>query len=332
MDLQKRIKNKFRRTLVDTLSFFNLESLIIRGKKTNEIVMYHGIDLLEDKKFNSRFIGYSNFKKQIEFLKKHTNIISLQDFFEKKFDPSKSNIAITFDDGFLNNYKYAFPFLESMKVPATIYVTGLNQTEYDILWPDFTDIASYFTSKPIVIEDIQYVRNENGKYFSKELNLQLNIVIKQKGNFDFKKEVFTAFDLPEVNFKQNEAYFDYWKLMNDEQLQEVDRSKYVKIESHAYWHNNLGNITLEEAKKELIDSKNYLENLLQREINELAYPDSSYTRELISAAESIGFKYQLAADGYTFDEDKNDPRILDRVGLYPIVSWSNQLFDLNHKK
>ncbi len=328
MQLQKRISNKLRRTLVDTLSFFKLESIIIGGKKVNKIIMYHGVDLHETKLFNSRFIGLDNFKKQILFLKKHTNIISLQDFFEEKFDPKKSNIAITFDDGFLNNYKYAVPFLNEQKVPTTIYVTGLNETQYDILWPDFLDISSYIHTENIKIEEVIYQKNTQGKYFSSELNKTLNEVIKLKGNYEFKLKVFSEFENKGINFKENNNYFDYWKLMSNEQLIEVDKSPYVKIESHAYWHNNLANIPLIEAEKELIDSKNYLENLLQREITELAYPDSSYSRELIKVAEKIGYKYQLAADGYRFDDDFYDSRIMDRIGLYPSVSWCNQMYTL----
>ena len=54
---------------------------------------------------------------------------------------------------------------------------------------------------------------------------------------------------------------DYWKLMTDDQLQEVDRSKFVHIESHSFLHNNLGNIPLDKAVEELEVSKKYLENL-----------------------------------------------------------------------
>ena len=328
MTLSSRIQYKLKRTYVDTLFFLNLERILITGKKVNKILMYHGIDLVEEKKFNSRFIGVNNFRRQILFLKRHTNIISLQDFFEKKFDPNKSNIAITFDDGFLNNYKYAVPILEELKVKATIYVTGLNLTEQNILWPDYIDIASYFTAAPIQIDTTIFNKNTNGKYHSSEENKTLNEIIKEKGNYEYKLAAFKEFEKHCPDFKKMEEISDYWKLMNDEQLKKVDNGGYVRIESHAFWHNNLANIPFSEATKELQDSKNYLENLLQREITELAYPDSSYSRELISAAESIGYKYQLAADGYRFDEDVNDHRIMDRDGLYPAISWCNQMVNL----
>jgi len=328
MALISRIKSKIARTIVDNLFLFNLEKLLITNKKINTIVMYHGVDSEENTQFNSRCIGLENFKKQLLFLKKNTNIISLQDFFEEKFDQTKSNIAITFDDGFLNNYKYAVPFLNEQKIPATIYVTGLNETPYDILWPDFLDISSYFHTNDLTIENSIYKKNSQGKYFSKELNKTLNEVIKIKGNYDFKLTVFSEFEKTGLKFKENESYFDYWKLMSNNQLIEVDKSPYVRIESHAFWHNNLANIPLIEAEKELIDSKKYLENLLQREITEIAYPDGSYSRELLDVAQNLGYKYQLAAEGYHFKADVLDKRIKDRFGLYPSVSWCNQMYNM----
>lgn len=330
--LQKRIINKIRRTCVDTLAIANMQHHLVNSKRVDAILMYHGVDLREETRFNSRFMGLSNFKAQILFLKKYCNIISLSDFFEGDFDKKRSNIAITFDDGYLNNYKYVVPFLNEYKVPATIYVTALNKTPYDILWPDYLDIVSSFTNEEIEIDGLRLNKNGNGKYFSEEKGKTLNEIIKDKGGFDFKEKVFQAFDKYSNDFRKDERYFDYWKLMDDEQLKEVDRSKFVNIESHAYWHNNLGNISLEEAQKELVDSKQYLESLLQKEVTELAYPDGSYSRVLLDFAEKIGFKYQLAAEGYHFKEDFSDERIMDRIGLYPYASWSNQLYDLFHPK
>ena len=71
MNLTSRIIYKIERTFIDALFFLNLEKALFSGKKINKILMYHGIDLFEEKKFNSRFIGVDNFKRQILFLKKY---------------------------------------------------------------------------------------------------------------------------------------------------------------------------------------------------------------------------------------------------------------------
>ena len=323
----KRVLNKFHRTYIHFLYSLNFsQTFIQKGKIGNHIIMYHGVDLTENKTFNQRFIGVANFKKQLLYLKKHANIISLTDFFEGKFDPSKNNIAITFDDGFLNNFKYAVPLLNELKIPATIYVTGLNITSHNIIWPDFVDLHTHYLGDCIEIEGEVYSKKGN-RFYHQDTNVSLLQTIKDKGDFRFKETVFSAFKtyLP-PHFSLDSSLDDYWKLMTDVQLQEVDRSPYVSIESHSYLHNNLGNISLAFALEELKTSKDYLENLLQREVTHLAYPDGSYTRELIDAASHLGFKYQVAADGYLFPTlDEVDERMLDRMGFYPGNTWANQL-------
>ena len=120
---------------------------------------------------------------------------------------------------------------------------------------------------------------------------------------------------------------DYWKLMDEEQIKEVSESKFVSIGSHGWYHNNLANINKNDAEKEIIKSKKYLESITKKEINSIAYPDGSYSSSLIEIAEKFGFKSQLVVQ-YHFDEDKTDNRIENRYGIYTVFSWCNQLNSL----
>lgn len=322
-----RIFNKTKRSFIHAqYSLGVIQKIINPGKIGNHIIMYHGVDLVENKKFNQRFIGVHNLKKQLIYLKKNANLISMTDFFEEKFDATKNNVAITFDDGFLNNYTYAVPLLEELKIPATIYVTALNLTNHKMLWPDFVDLYTPRIDEDVLVDNELFTK-KNGRFVSFTTNKSLSQVIKERGEFHYKQLVFDAFEnkLGEKVILDSRLD-DYWKLMTDDQLQEVDRSKFVHIESHSFLHNNLGNIPLGQAVEELEVSKKYLENLLQREVNHLAYPDGSYSRELIDKAFDIGYKYQVAAEGYLFPElDAQDSRILDRIGFYPANTWANQL-------
>jgi peptidoglycan/xylan/chitin deacetylase (PgdA/CDA1 family) len=325
-----RVINKVKRSIIHSKYTVGLSQQRINpGKFGKHIIMYHGVDLVENKKFNQRFIGVHNFKKQLIYLKKNANLISMTDFFEKKFDATKNNIAITFDDGFLNNYTYAVPLLEELKIPATIYVTALNLTNHKMLWPDFVDLYTPRIDEDVLIDN-ELFRKKNGRFVSLTTNKSLSQIIKERGDFYYKQLVFDSFEkILGSNLILDKRLDDYWRLMTDEQLQEVDRTKYVKIESHSFLHNNLGNIPLDKAVEELEVSKKYLENLLQREVNHLAYPDGSYSRELIDKAFGIGYRYQVAAEGYLFPElDAQDSRILDRMGFYPSDSWAIQLDNL----
>lgn len=66
--------------------------------------------------------GY--FKRNLCFLKKSTNVVSLDDFFSARLSSKKINVVITFDDGYKSWPNYAIPQLQKLRLPATFFVTS----------------------------------------------------------------------------------------------------------------------------------------------------------------------------------------------------------------
>jgi peptidoglycan/xylan/chitin deacetylase (PgdA/CDA1 family) len=319
-----RIQNKLSRLSNDFVFNYGIFASNWLKETEHTILMYHGVDKVGRTYFNSRHTSQAHFYKHLKFLKKYCHIISLADFFDKRFISGKPNIALTFDDGYRNNFLYAKPILESAKVNGTFFITGLNSSDADILWADFLNIASKLTNQTISIDGEKF-EQKNGVYHSLDTGKNLYTIIKdEKAGSDYKQLMTESFiDL--YDFKKDPAYDDYWKLMTDEEITECSNSNFIHIGSHGFLHNNLGTISQETATKELLDSKNYLENLTQTTINSLAYPDGSYSRETIDSAENLGFKYQTAAEGFLFPEDFSDNRIRDRKGIYSCDSCANDL-------
>ncbi|MBC8357808.1 MAG: polysaccharide deacetylase family protein [Candidatus Aminicenantes bacterium] len=308
-----RLKKKIRRLCIE-LGFISPYR-----RFGSRIIMYHGVDLIGSTEFNLRFFSKDSFEKQIIYYKKHFNIVTVEDFFNRNYTNDKFTIAVTFDDGYANNFKYVLPILEKYKVPASIFITAINKTTYEILWTDFIDIAKSLTSNEIEIDHCLYHKKANGEYYNKQTNESLKQYISNYGGYELKVQMMEAFSKNIKNFKDRPDLFDYWKLMTDDEIVELSRSKFVTIGSHGYFHNNLGNIPHKDAVEELLKSKNYLENLTQNPICSIAYPDGSYTRKLVEKASEIGFKYQLAVN-YKHPEDINDDLILNRCGVYPEIN------------
>jgi peptidoglycan/xylan/chitin deacetylase (PgdA/CDA1 family) len=71
-------------------------------------------------------ISPETFQRQMGFLKRHHyNVVTLKTIADlirdrKKIPPK--TLAITFDDGYKDNYTYAFPILKKYNFPATIFI------------------------------------------------------------------------------------------------------------------------------------------------------------------------------------------------------------------
>lgn len=85
------------------------------------VLLYHRVNHLNRDLFNIN-VTPDNFERHIRILKNHYNVITFNDL--KRNDIKEPSVIITFDDGYYDNYKYAFPILKKYQVPATIFITS----------------------------------------------------------------------------------------------------------------------------------------------------------------------------------------------------------------
>jgi peptidoglycan/xylan/chitin deacetylase (PgdA/CDA1 family) len=71
-------------------------------------------------------------------------------------------------------------------------------------------------------------------------------------------------------------------------------------------------------------SKLFLENIIQKPVSTLVYPNGSYSQDLIDYGRSIGYHYHLIT-GYKHDRDRSNSDIFDRLTINPYISSYNQM-------
>ncbi|TRZ94275.1 polysaccharide deacetylase family protein [bacterium] len=100
-------------------------SAYVRSLYIVPVIMYHSVSA-DAEPDNRMQVSVDLFTRQMKFLKNHHyNVLSLeavgQMIRDKKRFPPKS-VAITFDDGYKDNYVYAYPVLMKLGLPATIFI------------------------------------------------------------------------------------------------------------------------------------------------------------------------------------------------------------------
>jgi len=287
----------------------------VNGKSC--IIMYHGIDQHERTDLNLRFFSQRNFDRHVAFFKRNYNVLPLSDLCDGHgLQSDRLNVAITFDDGYRNNLTYALPVLEKYECPATFFITGLNTIGEETLWADLLDICGPRIQEPSIgFRGMVFERGTTGRFPT------LRTYIKGAGflgtdAFGELKEILVR--MSGVDLSTNELQ-DYFRLMTDDEIRQISRTKHVRIGSHGMFHNNLGRIPLQRALDELIRSKTYLEHVIGRPIDSVGYPDGSYSPELAQAAYDLGFLYQCAVD-FQDVADAGRSYLHDRIGLYPALT------------
>ena len=95
----------------------------LQRRRAARILPYHNVAGRGDPVFGMPEVA---FRRQMEFLKRHYSVVSLGALAEMltgRAPWTEGAVVITFDDGYEDNYRVAWPILRELELPATIFLT-----------------------------------------------------------------------------------------------------------------------------------------------------------------------------------------------------------------
>lgn len=117
------------------------------------------------------------------------------------------------------------------------------------------------------------------------------------------------------NFK--EGTFD--KLLNADQIREMQESGLIEFGSHTLNHKNLVTISAEEAQKEIKRSKEEVESIVGTVCRAFAYPYGKYNEKIVKMVKDTGYGNATIVKRGFFE--KGDPFMIKRVGILGTESF-----------
>ncbi len=321
------LKTLPRKILFPVIYSLGLEKLISSATKNDKIVlMFHGVTTDDTTWFSSRHLPLNHFTKLIEYISQNFEVCSLENFSRNEFSTSKrKKVLVTFDDGYLNNLKHALPVMEKYKVPAVYFVSTLayREDELRVLWADLIMVVSKQNGGCLKFGELEFINEVN-----QSTGESLFQYIKRLPAHQRDQQLIEFCNHYKVHSLLEKVDEDIWKLMTQEEIKKFISSDYVTIGSHSDLHYNLGNISLEDAKLDMLRSKEMLDSLVGGRVRSIAYPDGSYSAEVKDVAENIGFEIQFAVD-YILTEDSCDSRIYNRHGVSSTTTFESNVFHLH---
>ena len=194
-------------------------------------------------------------------------IVSLQECLERlaRDDQSRRYAVLTFDDGYRDNVSVALPILERNNAPFMMYVPTAALTRTMHSW--WLGLRELIRSREAITIDAMGVRFRCPDLRSKQAALGK---VHQWVHQDYKRAaaLATTFENAGISMSAlNDRYF-----LDARALQSLARHPLASIGGHTTSHQALANLDATSARAELVDNRNYLENLLQLPVRHLAYP------------------------------------------------------------
>ncbi len=295
------------------------------------VLMYHRILPATDSRFQQEEPGMlvtpDSLAMHLREIKKHFEVVSLGDWVKAKEKgeklPTKA-CAITFDDGWLDNFEFALPVLKAESTPATLFAVAEKiGTEFQF-WPNIIAMlllsgANKTMCKHPFFNQLASQLDNLPKHPNRD---QLANIILQLKQFS-DKDIFDA--LAEINWQELCAEKPLPALMDWAQLKAMQDSGLVEIGSHTCTHRRLTNaLNTEDLRHEIITSKTILEERLHKPVNLFCFPNGDYNSEALVLVKE---HYQAAVTTRRgINVTPKEFHELTRIGLHDEVSHTKALF------
>ena len=217
---------------------------------SSHILLYHATfkNVPESIKKGLHNVDPETLYKQIKWLKKYFDIVSVDSLFEP--DANKvGKLAITFDDAYDSVFSEAIPVLETLSVPCTIYINGVTLTK-KLFW---RDKIRYLINCNLVEDFIKFNRD-----FCNKKNITIS-------NFYFQTKN------PQCNSKEIdqllEKYFELKKISIDKNgfslsnMKKLQKNPLIFYGNHTCNHYVLSSLSKEEQEIEIIENQKLIKNL-----------------------------------------------------------------------
>lgn len=285
--------------------------------RTPRVLFYHGVADTRDKFVESLHISPGSFRKQISYLQKHYEIISLDEFYERWESNSfkGKEITLTFDDGYKNNLTIVAPILKELHLPFTVFVTT-RHIDSGKRFSTFTGRAVIRHSPHVSLPDLGLDTPLHSLAQRKKIFKKINRALKHS-------DISTVDRITEqlagnLSAGEYQSLCDRYaadSLMSWEEVQKLHREYGCTIGSHCLDHFICGAFQEpEEIKRQITESKGIIEQMTGAPCHYLAYPNGDTSETALKATAEAGYRMAFTT-AYKRLSPGTDPYALPRYGV-----------------
>jgi len=239
-------------------------------------------------------ISPEQFESTLNFYRnKGYRFVSMDQVYEilKSGKTSRPFVAITFDDGYRDNYTTAYPILKKHRIPFTIYITNCIPDRSIILWWYLLeDLVRAQSSISFQWKKNHYSFSCHSPIEKEQAFEKIRTLINQELTKDHERDLLKAIF---GHFTDDLYYYSKTIGMNWEEINTLCRDPLATIGAHTVNHRSLRQLEADELAYEIMVSREQIEKQIGRTVEHFAYPfgkASEASLREFQLIKSLGFK------------------------------------------
>lgn len=260
------------------------------------------------------------FKRFLEWAQDQYQIVPLSVLVQRIGDPGLC--SITFDDGWEDNYRCAFPLLKQAGLPASIYLITSYIGSYARLWQEGLSrccsglegsrLASKLNEVARQLPWCPWFDATNGNFST------IRKILLKRSSSEAKQFVRLLGECVGASGNHRRSFMDWNEV--------IEMSKHgITFGSHTVTHMLLTRASIKNVSEELRNSRCEIERRLGTTVEEFAYPWGAINRWVRESVQQAGYQRAVTVSE-TYAESGNDRFALPRVFLSDTILAQNEIF------
>lgn len=256
--------------------------------------LYHGIIDRPLPVPSPLFMPVERFARQMEYLARHFTVLHVEDALSEGRPRGRRPVAcVTFDDGFGSLHDLAFPVLERLSIPATVYlVTDLVDSGGDLWYTRLHQAICETTATGVSFGDMCFplARTWERAVASDALQDLLKVLPKAQ----FATALAEVLEQIGVPAGPPPRPWPQMRVLRREEIRRMSRSDLVRFGSHTATHQILTRTDPDGARREIRTSVEAVASMVERPSRTFAYPNGGpgdFDEVTIAAVREAGLAY-----------------------------------------
>ena len=272
------------------------------GKVT--ILCYHrivaNINQAEQETLPGMVTSAETFRRQMKLVRDHYEAVSLAEavaVLRGERNDRGSVLALTFDDGYRDFYEQAWPILRELNLPATVfiptaYIGSGKMLDHDRFYRFVMRARSRGLSLRVPLVKAR-LSEEKVEALCSEVDPLRAYIQFSRLPFALRERSLSC--LGDFVGDQQEGELNGFRLLDWEMVREM-ASAGISFGAHTDNHVVLTHEEPETVEREILRSKQVLEEMTGRPARHFAYPTGRYNAAIIKAVASVGFEAAVTTE------------------------------------